>query len=146
MKTKEKTKTKEQDLRNAPRVHPTSGPWDVSRWGKCGFEIQGGGKSLAIVNKVQETRNTFLEADGCARQRRNESNIEEPNYSDVEALANARVMAAAPDLLKVLRKAVLTASHDQECPQFGFDTNPDDKCKCWYQPAWNAINKADGKE
>jgi len=99
-----------EDLRkDAPFLFPakpTPGPWTVARWGKVSFEIQGGGHSLAIVNRVQETRNDFLEKESAAKARRGERLVDRPNLEDQTALRNARLMAAAPDLLKALRGLV----------------------------------------
>lgn len=61
-------------------------------------------------------------------------------------MGDARLMAAAPDLLKALHAAVLEGGHSDECPKADFDKSHEVECECWYQKAWNAINRANGKE
>ena len=62
-----------------------------------------------------------------------------------EADANARLIAAAPELRRILTAAVAYADalpvgpHDMSC-----EATPG-KCSCWYDPARAALAKAEGR-
>lgn len=96
-------------LLNATEGHPdapapahTPGPWSLSRWGLTGYEIQGGGRQIAVVNKAGET-----ERERLAKRRREPGDDWPPVtlVTQEEAAADARLMVAAPDLLAACEEA-----------------------------------------
>jgi hypothetical protein len=84
----------------------TPGPWHVTTYGNIGYEI-GASKSIAVVNRVGLKRLEWLKTqplttnDGSPWPGRAQE-IAELEASGAMALANARIMAAAPELLAAL--------------------------------------------
>jgi hypothetical protein len=65
--------------------------------------------------------------------------------ADAEVLANARLIAAAPDLLEACRHAA-RSEHHSACKCHGeYAGNPEQYCTCHVQKARAAIAKAVGK-
>lgn len=85
------------------------GPLAVTPYGRIGFEIQGLGRSLAVVNYVSQKRLDYLDDTRSAKAKRGEpahaAEREARTLEDskLDALALARLMAAAPDLLAALQ-------------------------------------------
>ena len=78
---------------------PTPGLWEQGTYGAHSFEIQGGGRSLAVVNGIAERVNADTRERNAAAKARGEPQRQLRHDGRGEALANARLMAAAPELL-----------------------------------------------
>jgi hypothetical protein len=93
----------------------TAGPYsEPSRYGNVGFEIQAQGRSIAVVNRVDEKRRQHLDARRDAKAKRNEpGHDEEREAKEIEAradeaLATAYLFRAAPDMYRALVEAAET--------------------------------------
>lgn len=97
-------------MRHAP------GPYAVTRYGTSAFEIQGGGRQLAVVGLADDRRRAHAHdvrnrttADGRQRALALDE-IETINGRDAERLATARLLAAAPELLEIARAMAARAT------------------------------------
>jgi hypothetical protein len=97
----------------AEAVAPTPGPYTLGRYGRIGWEIQGGGRSLAVVNRVAEKYQHFVETDAGYRNRvdtgapgQRQRELAELEATAAEAFATACLLAAAPDLLNACQEAL----------------------------------------
>ena len=75
----------------------TPGPWGAVPYGVLGYEVQGGGYSLAVVNYAQER---YRAAQARKAHGAPASTI---RPDDPTARANAQLIAAAPDMLATLQ-------------------------------------------
>jgi hypothetical protein len=119
----------------------TPGPWvEAGRYGLIGVEVHAGSRSLAVVNRVQANRLDGLnKIRSKAAQRGEQAHDAEKEAQELEqslsrAIADARLIAAAPDLLACC--VAMLALHD--CGSWGAPPGE-------YLPALRAaIAKAEG--
>lgn len=91
----------------------TPGPYsEPTPYGLLGFEIQGQGRSIAVVNRVGSARLSYLHGRINAKAKRGESGdadaceAAELESRAAEALATAHLFKAAPELYEVLADIV----------------------------------------
>lgn len=112
----------------------TPGPWSVPHFARahgCGCRYIFAGEYLGGIAEVYVDNGMMPSGGGndC------------PSVD--EATANARLIAAAPDLLEALNFLVnLAGRHSSACPA---QRNPDARCACGIGPARAAIAKAEGQ-
>lgn len=90
----------------------TPGPWTASRYGAVRYDVTGGGRSVAIVGRCQQARLDHLNIARSTIAARGEAgHLAEQEAQALESLqpqveADARLIAAAPDLLAALKEAL----------------------------------------
>jgi hypothetical protein len=109
----------------------TPGPWFVEQFDG---DLKGD-KPISVFGKARET--------ACCKQLPSMF----ANTPDQEALANARLIAAAPDLLAAAKIGIAIA-HTCDCP-FGKIYAPNSGCQCNHHASYFAmlasISKAEGR-
>ncbi len=114
----------------------TQGPWKIAEtW--AGTD----GRSISIY--PVKTGAPFGNLEGKHAPLA-EVRLIEQDYSN-DSLANAQLIAAAPELLSALKAAVADIDYTYPAHSGFWDTRQGQEILKWYNPAVRVINKAEGK-